>query len=70
MLGNRSMAMGKLRCHFILGLWGWVVETGLEQVYTVPLLRKEVYQEVVDEAQEGYLGRALLRKASGKIWKG
>ena len=64
------MAMGKLRCHFILGLWGWVVETGLEQVYTVRLLRKEVYQEVVDEAQEGYLGRALLRKASGKIWKG
>lgn len=40
---------------------------GLEQVYTVPLLRKEVYQEVVDEAQEGYLERALLGKASGKI---
>lgn len=61
--------MDKLRYRFILGLWGWVMETGVGDRFTqVYWERRPIMRLLIKSWKD--IWRALLRMASGKIWKG
>lgn len=54
LLGNRGNAVGRLRCHFLLGLWSWVRGTGVGARVTYFFMKsrsgKEAYCEGVGKA--------------------